>query len=71
VEWFVQYTSDGADYLERTETPEAALELACRLLDSGADVVGIGMEESPVSIGRRDCPDLSDLDQSYGGAPPR
>ena len=52
MEWSVQYTSDGADHLERTETPEEAIALACRLLDSGADVFGIGVAEPPVSIGR-------------------
>jgi hypothetical protein len=52
MEWSVQYTSDGADRLEQTETPEEAIALACRLLDSGADVFGIGVGEPPVSIGR-------------------
>jgi hypothetical protein len=52
MEWSVQYTSDGADHLERTETPQGAIELACRLLDGGADVFGIGVGEPPISIGR-------------------
>jgi hypothetical protein len=38
--------------MERTETPEEAIALACSLLDSGADVFGIGVGEPPVSIGR-------------------
>jgi hypothetical protein len=52
MEWSVQYTSDGADHIERTETPEEAIALACGLLDSGADVFAIGVGEPPVSIGR-------------------
>ena len=52
MEWSVQYTSNGGDHLERIETPEAAIELACHLLDGGADVFGIGLGEPPVSIGR-------------------
>jgi hypothetical protein len=52
MEWSVQHTTDGADHLERTETPQGAIELACRLMDSGADVFGIGVGEPPVSIGR-------------------
>ena len=52
MEWTVQYTSDGADHLERTETPEEAIALACGLLDGGQDVFGIGTDEPPVSIGR-------------------
>jgi hypothetical protein len=52
MEWSVQYTSDGADHLEHVETPEEAIALACRLLDSGHDVFGIGLDEPPVSIGR-------------------
>ena len=52
MEWSVQYTSDGADHLEHAETPEEAIALACRLLDSGADVFGIGVAQPPISIGR-------------------
>jgi hypothetical protein len=52
MEWSVQYTSDGADHEERTETPEEAIALACRLLDSGADVFGVGIAKPLVSIGR-------------------
>jgi hypothetical protein len=54
VEWFVQYRSAGTDHLERTETPEEAIALACSLLDGGHDVFAMGMEEPPVSIGREE-----------------
>jgi hypothetical protein len=52
MEWFIQYTADGADQVQHPETPGEAIALACRLLDGGADVFGIGMGEPPVSIGR-------------------
>jgi hypothetical protein len=52
MEWTVQYTSDGANHLGRTETSEEAIELACRLLAGGADVFAIGLGEHPVSVGR-------------------
>ena len=54
MEWIVQYRSAGTDHLERAETPKEAIALACRLLDSGDDVFGIGMGEPPVSIGREE-----------------
>jgi hypothetical protein len=43
-EWFVRYKAgpDG-DQIERVETPEEAIERACRLLDDGHEVAGIGM----------------------------
>ena len=42
MDWFVQYHKSGADHLIRAKTPEEAIELACRLLDEGCDVWGIG-----------------------------
>jgi hypothetical protein len=69
MEWSVQYTSDGADHLERTETPQGAIELACRLMDSGADVFGIGVGEPPVSIGRDEIARIYRLGQNRAGNP--
>jgi len=40
--WFVQYQKSGTDHLIRANTPEEAIESACRLLDEGCDVLGIG-----------------------------
>jgi hypothetical protein len=40
--WFVRYMKSAADHLARMRTPEQAIETACRLLDDGCDVYGIG-----------------------------
>jgi hypothetical protein len=40
--WFVRYTKSAADHLVQLATPEQAIEAACRLLDDGCDVYGIG-----------------------------
>ena len=69
MEWSVQYTSDGADHLDRTETPQGAIELASRLMDNGADVFGIGVGEPPVSIGRDEIARIYRLGQNRAGNP--
>ena len=40
--WHVQYRKDAIDHIARQSTPEAAIEAACRLIDDGCDVYGIG-----------------------------
>jgi hypothetical protein len=40
--WHVQYRKDAIELIERHPTPEAAIEAACRLIDDGYDVYGIG-----------------------------
>ena len=40
--WHVQYRRDAGDYIVRRPSPEAAIEAACRLIDFGCDVYGIG-----------------------------
>jgi hypothetical protein len=52
-----------------TATPQGAIELACRLMDGGADVFGIGMGEPPVSIGRDEIARIYRLGQDRGGNP--
>ena len=69
MEWCVHYASDGADRVEQAETPEEAIALACRLLDSGADVFGIGMDEPPVSIGRDEIARIYEIWVRAGGTP--
>ena len=51
MEWSVRYTTDGADHLERAETPQAAIELACRLMNGGADVFGMAWVSRPLRSG--------------------
>ena len=69
MEWSVQYTSDGADHLDRTETPQGAIKLASRLMDNGADVFGIGVGEPPVSIGGDEIARIYRLGQNRAGNP--
>ena len=40
--WHVQYRKDATDHIERHPSPERAIEFACRLIDDGFDVYGIG-----------------------------
>jgi hypothetical protein len=48
--WHVQYRQDAADRLATFPTPEEAIEAACRLIDDGRDVRGIGLGSPDVSI---------------------
>jgi hypothetical protein len=47
MEWHVQYRHGGTDHLVMFPTPETAIENACRLIDDGHDVFGIG--EGPLA----------------------
>jgi hypothetical protein len=40
--WHVQYRKDATDHIERYSSPERAIEAACRLIDDGCDVYGVG-----------------------------
>jgi hypothetical protein len=52
--WHVQYlTLDGTPAVLQFPTPELAIEQACRLLDDGLDVFGIGTGPLSDSIDRR------------------
>jgi hypothetical protein len=42
MEWHVQYRSEGVEHVIMHPTPEMAIETACRLIDEGGDVFGIG-----------------------------
>ena len=50
--WHVQYLQDGVDHLARYPSPEEAIEAACRLIDDGCDVYGIGTGQLTDSIER-------------------
>jgi hypothetical protein len=47
--WHVQY---GADTVVRFQTPEAAIEAACQLIDCGHEVTGLGMGDITDSISK-------------------
>jgi len=59
--WFVQYKQMGADHLVRVGTPEQAIETACRLLDDGCDVYGIGTGPLTDSIGKEQIARIYDM----------
>jgi hypothetical protein len=49
MEWHVQYRRGGMDHLVMFPSPEAAIENACRLIDDGHDVFGIGIGTGPLA----------------------
>ncbi len=51
MEWHVQHRRNGADSVVWLLTPEQAIETACRLMDDGGDVFGIGTGALTDSIG--------------------
>jgi len=40
--WHVQYRKNTTSHVARHQSPEQALEAACRLIDDGCDVYGVG-----------------------------
>ena len=40
--WHVQYRKDTVKHIVRYPNPEDAIEAACRIIDDGDDVFGIG-----------------------------
>jgi hypothetical protein len=50
--WHIQYRKDGTDHIERHPSPERAIEAACRLIDDGCDVYGVGTVSLTDSIER-------------------
>ncbi len=59
--WHVQYRDGSADHVVRYPTPELAIEAACRLIDAGHDVYGIGTGPLSDSIGRHQIARIYDL----------
>jgi hypothetical protein len=51
--WHVQYRKDATDHIERHPSPERAIESACRLIDDGCDVYGVGTGPLSDSIERK------------------
>jgi hypothetical protein len=50
--WHVQYRHGPDDLIERFGSPERAIEAACRLINEGRDVYGIGTGPLTDSIAR-------------------
>jgi hypothetical protein len=45
MDWIARLSESGTDRLPRTLTPGLAIDAACRLLDNGCPVLGIGTGE--------------------------
>lgn len=43
MEWHVQYRTAGTDHIAMYSSPQTAIQAACRLLDEGTEVIGIGL----------------------------
>jgi hypothetical protein len=52
VEWHVQHNDGGGEVVSYFATAEMAIEGACRMIDAGHDVFGIGIGPLSDSIGR-------------------
>jgi len=50
--WHVQYRRDTVEQIVRYPSPEEAIEFACRLIEEGCDVFGIGTGPLTDSIER-------------------
>ena len=60
--WHVQYRNGSRmGHILRRPTPELAIEAACRLIDEGCDVYGIGTGPLTDSIGRDEIVRIYDL----------
>ncbi len=59
--WHVQYRNKAGDCVVRHPTPERAIEAACRLIDAGCDVYGIGTGPLTDSIGREQIGRIYDI----------
>jgi len=59
--WHVQYRRDTIDHVVMHPSPQAAIETACRLIDDGCDVYGIGTGPLTDSIGRKEIERIYDL----------
>ena len=59
--WHIQYRQGTTDHIVRHPSPEGAIEAACRLIDEGWDVFGIGTGELRDSVGRETIARIYDI----------
>jgi hypothetical protein len=60
-DWHVQYRKSEAEHIGWFATPEEAIETACRLIDDGCDVHGIGSGSLDDSIAKDQISRIYDL----------
>jgi hypothetical protein len=51
MEWHVQFRRDAADHIDWHQNQEEAIDAACRLVDGGIDVFGLGTGPLTDAIG--------------------
>jgi hypothetical protein len=61
MDWHVQYRKDGKPHIVWHPTPEAAIEYACKLIDSGCDVFGVGTGALTDSIAKDEIAKIYDF----------
>jgi hypothetical protein len=54
MEWHVQYRSAGIEHVAWHQNPEDAIEAACRLIDGGTEVFGLGTDSLDDTLDRRE-----------------
>jgi hypothetical protein len=61
MDWHVQYRQAATDHVGWHPSPERAIEAACRLIDAGHDVFGIGTGPFTDSIGQVEIARIYDI----------
>lgn len=61
MDWHVQYRKDGTQQVVRHPTPEEAIDDACKLIDNGYDVFGIGTGPLTDSIAKDEIAEIYDI----------
>ena len=61
IDWHVQYQKHGTFHVVRRSTPEAAIEDACKLIDGGYTVFGLGKGPLTNSITKYEIAKIYDL----------
>jgi hypothetical protein len=54
MEWHVQYRSAGVEHVAWHQAPEDAIAAACRLIDDGAEVFGLGTDSLDDTLDRQE-----------------
>jgi hypothetical protein len=58
MDWFIRYRTDDQTHVDRYPSLDVAIESACRLMDNGHVVYGIGYKTGDNSIAK---PEIDDI----------
>ncbi len=67
MDWFIRYRTDNQTHVERHGSLDGAIEAACRLMDSGHVVYGIGYKTTDNSIEKPEIDDIYSIWQRANG----